>query len=134
VGCVFRSAALVALALGWGTGCYRAARPEARELAQLGPLVGEGLASYYGSELQGHRTANGEIFDKQKLTAAHRTLQFGTCLTVLNLKNLKRVNVRVNDRGPFAGHRIIDVSEAAAGQLGMISSGVVTVRLYRCEQ
>lgn len=96
--------------------------------------MGEGLASFYGGELQGHRTASGEIFDRQKLTAAHRTLRFGTCLTVLNVRNLKQVNVRVNDRGPFAEHRIIDLSEAAARQLGMTASGVVPVRLHRCER
>ena len=96
--------------------------------------MGEGLASFYGRELQGHRTASGEIFDRQKLTAAHRTLRFGTCLTVLNVQNLKQVNVRVNDRGPFADRRIIDLSEAAARQLGMTTAGVVPVRLYRCER
>ncbi len=92
------------------------------------------MASFYGRELEGHRTASGEPFDRQKLTAAHRTIRLGSCLTVLNVENRKRVNVRVNDRGPFAEHRIIDVSEAAARELGMISAGVAPVRLYRCER
>lgn len=94
--------------------------------------MGEGLASYYGPGLAGHRTASGETFDPRKLTAAHRTLAFGTCVRVLNVRNGREVDVRVNDRGPFAKERIIDVSEAAGRRLDMIASGVAHVRLTHC--
>jgi rare lipoprotein A len=124
----WRSAA-VALVLVGASGCYRSARPEP---AGRGAFIGEGLASYYGPDLEGHRTASGEIFDPRKLTAAHRSIRFGTCLTVVNVQNQRSVNVRINDRGPFSKNRIVDVSQAAAEKLGMIAAGVVTVRLYLC--
>lgn len=92
----------------------------------------EGLASFYGAGLHGRPTANGETFDKEKLTAAHRTLPFGSCVHVESLSSGRSVNVRINDRGPFVGNRIIDLSEAAARQLGMISSGVGRVKLSPC--
>lgn len=92
----------------------------------------EGLASFYGAGLHGRPTANGETFDKEKLTAAHRTLPFGTCVHVESLATGRSVNVRINDRGPFVGNRIIDLSEAAARDLGMISSGVGRVKLSPC--
>jgi len=98
-----------------------------------GPAYGEGLASYYGAGLQGRPTANGERFDKEQLTAAHKTLPFGTCVEVTSLSNGKSVRVRVNDRGPYVGGRIIDLSEAAARELGLISAGVGRVRLRPCE-
>ena len=85
-----------------------------------------GSASWYQ---HGSRTANGERFNPDGLSAAHRTLPFGTRLTVTNLRNGKSVNVRVNDRGPFTGGRILDVSRGAARQLGMISSGTAKVRV-----
>lgn len=97
-----------------------------------GPAFGEGLASYYGAELQGRPTANGERFDKEKLTAAHRTLPFGTCVVVTAVQSGRAVTVRVNDRGPYVGGRIIDLSEAAARELGFIDAGVARVRLSRC--
>jgi rare lipoprotein A len=107
-------------------------RGDSPSTEQLGEFLGEGTASYYGSELEGRRTASGEGFDPAKLTAAHRTLRFGTCLTVLHMENRRRVKVRVNDRGPFAQNRIVDLSQAAAARLGMLSAGVARVRLYRC--
>lgn len=94
--------------------------------------LGEGLASYYGAGLDGRPTASGERFDKDALTAAHRSLPFGACVEVLNLANGRSVQVRINDRGPYARGRIIDVSEAAARQLGMIEAGVARVRLQAC--
>ncbi|MHB8872499.1 MAG: septal ring lytic transglycosylase RlpA family protein [Myxococcaceae bacterium] len=97
-----------------------------------GEELGEGLASYYGAGLHGRPTASGERFDKEQLTAAHRSLPFGTCVQVLYLKTGRSVKVRVNDRGPFVGGRIIDVSEAAARELGLLSAGVGRVRLSRC--
>jgi rare lipoprotein A len=88
---------------------------------------GTGKASWYGGEYQGRLTASGEVFDKNKLTAAHRTLPFQTIVNVRNLNNGKSVRVRINDRGPFIHGRIIDLSEAAAKALGMIREGVIPV-------
>jgi rare lipoprotein A len=88
-----------------------------------------GKASYYGNEFDGRKTANGEIFRQNKLTAAHRTLPFGTMVTVKNLANGRTVTVRITDRGPFAGGRIIDLSRAAAQAIDMIKQGVVAVEI-----
>jgi rare lipoprotein A len=90
---------------------------------------GEGTASYYADSLQGNPTASGEPYDKDALTAAHRSLPFGTRVKVTNLGNGKSVVVRINDRGPHVESRIIDVSGAAASKLGMISSGTAEVKL-----
>jgi len=95
-------------------------------------LIGEGAASYYGASLHGRPTANGERYDRGGLTAAHRKLPFGACVLVLNVENGRSVQVRVNDRGPYARGRLIDVSEAAARALGMMRQGVARVRLSRC--
>lgn len=97
-----------------------------------GARLGEGLASYYGGALRGHRTANGERFDPDALTAAHRTLAFGTCLRIENAGNGRSVQVRVNDRGPFVQGRLVDVSEAAARALDFVRQGVARVRLFLC--
>jgi rare lipoprotein A len=97
-----------------------------------GRVYGEGLASFYGAGLNGRPTANGERFDKDAFTAAHKTLPFGTCVEVTSLSNGRTVRVRINDRGPYVGGRIIDLSEAAARELGLISSGVGRVRLNAC--
>ena len=94
--------------------------------------IGEGLASYYGEAFRGRRTASGEIFDPGRLTAAHRTLPFGTCLRVENLANGRSVEVRVNDRGPFVEGRIVDLSEQAARRLDFLREGVSRVRLREC--
>ena len=94
-----------------------------------GPHELSGLASYYADDFHGKATANGEIFDMEALTAAHRTLPFGTVLRVTNLGNGKEVTVRVNDRGPFVGDRVIDLSLAAARELGLEASGVATVSI-----
>ena len=104
---------------------HRASPPHHAWLAQ-------GTASFYGPGLWGNKTASGERLRKQDLTAASRTLRFGTCLDVLNLDNGKRVRVRVNDRGPYAGHRLIDVSYAAGRALGMLEKGLAHVRLFLC--
>lgn len=124
---------LLWVAIGCSAGCYRASPPDAVPY-DLGPLIAEGVASFYGRELDGRRTASGETYDRLKMTAAHPALRFGTCLTVVNVQNRRRVKVRVNDRGPFVQHRIIDLSEAAARELGMISAGVARVRLYGCDR
>lgn len=94
--------------------------------------VGEGIASYYGAGLRGNRTASGERFDPEELTAAHPSMAFGTCLRVQNLENGTSVRVRVNDRGPFVKGRIVDVSEAAARALRFIRRGIARVRLFLC--
>jgi rare lipoprotein A len=91
--------------------------------------VGEGVASYYGNELAGNRTSSGERFNPAALTCAHRSLPLGTMLRVTNLSNGRSVIVRVNDRGPFARGRVLDVSLAAARQIAMIGPGSARVRL-----
>jgi len=88
-----------------------------------------GTASWYGGKFQGRKTANGEIFDTNKFTAAHRALPFHTEVRVTNLENGKSTVVRINDRGPFVQGRIIDLSRAAAEELDMIHSGTARVRL-----
>ncbi|MFP6849890.1 MAG: septal ring lytic transglycosylase RlpA family protein [Pseudomonas sp.] len=89
----------------------------------------EGQASYYGARHHGNKTASGERFDQHALTAAHRSLPFGSLLLVTNLRNDKSVVVRINDRGPYAKKRIIDLSQKAAEQLDMLRDGVAPVRL-----
>jgi rare lipoprotein A len=88
-----------------------------------------GMASYYGNELAGNRTANGERFDPGELTAAHRTLPFGSMVRVTNMSTGDSVIVRINDRGPFSRGRVIDVSHAAAREIGMQRSGTARVKL-----
>ena len=91
--------------------------------------VQEGEASYYAHKYHGRTTANGETYDENKMTAAHKTLPFGTTVRVTNLANGKKVVVRINDSGPFIKGRIIDLSYKAAGELDYISRGVVKVRV-----
>jgi rare lipoprotein A len=131
---------LLAVVLGVGllTGCaQRAARPPSSARPEEGKAprtyLGEGLASYYGPGLHGRKTASGERFDQNAMTAAHRTVRFGTCLRVVNMENGKSVEVRINDRGPFKEERIIDVSLGAARKLEMVEKGLARVRLYRCK-
>jgi rare lipoprotein A len=88
-----------------------------------------GQASWYGPQHQGKQTASGTTYDQAALTAAHRSLPFGSKVKVTNLANGKSVEVEINDRGPFTENRIIDLSEAAAKTLGMIESGTANVRL-----
>jgi rare lipoprotein A len=92
-------------------------------------LVETGLGSWYGRRFHGKLTASGEVFNQEKFTAAHRTLPWGSRVKVTNLANGKSVEVRINDRGPFGKGRIIDVSRAAARVLGMVGSGITTVRV-----
>ncbi len=88
-----------------------------------------GTASYYADEFDGRKTANGETYDMNAFTAAHRTLPFNTRVRVRNLNNAKEVVVRINDRGPFKDNRVIDLSLGAAKEIGMISSGTAQVEL-----
>lgn len=88
-----------------------------------------GLASYYGNEFHGRKTANGERFDQTRLTAAHKQLPFGTQVRVTNTDNGRSVVVRINDRGPFAKGRIIDLSRSAFTTIASANAGVVPVRI-----
>jgi rare lipoprotein A len=98
-----------------------------RESGSFGPR--EGMASYYGREFNGRKTASGERFDMHKFTAAHRELPFGTMVKVTNLANGKTVVVRVNDRGPFKRDRIIDLSLAAGKAIEMMGTGTARVKI-----
>lgn len=89
----------------------------------------QGVASWYGEEFAGRVTASGEIFDPMQLTAAHPALPFGTVANVTNVQNGQMVEVRINDRGPFVGNRIIDLSYAAAEKIGLVEKGIGTVEL-----
>ena len=93
--------------------------------------IEEGVASWYGGNdgFEGKPTASGEIYDSVKMTAAHRQLPLGTVLDVTNVDNARTVRVRINDRGPFVKGRIIDLSRAAAREIGIVGSGTGTVRL-----
>ncbi len=91
--------------------------------------VQRGEASWYGPGFHGRTTANGEKYDMNAMTAAHRTLPFGTLVKVTNVANGKSVVVRINDRGPYCGDRIIDLSKAAAQAIGMLKTGTAEVRI-----
>ncbi|MGB3795388.1 MAG: septal ring lytic transglycosylase RlpA family protein [Alteraurantiacibacter sp.] len=120
--------------LGKGT-----ASVETMQVSQIEPVmktpspresaIGDGEASFYGTELAGNRTANGEAFDPYQLTAAHRTLPLGSEVRVTNPRNDASVIVRINDRGPYHGNRVIDLSYAAAQEIGLIRSGTGRVNL-----
>ena len=97
----------------------------------LGDYHAQGKASYYGAYHHGKKTASGERFDQHALTAAHRTLRFGSRVRVTNLRNDKSVIVRINDRGPYSRGRIIDLSKHAARQIGMLNAGVATVQVQQ---
>jgi rare lipoprotein A len=88
----------------------------------------EGLASFYGKEFNGKTTANGDVFNSRYYTCAHRTLPFGTLIQIENPRNGKKVIVKVNDRGPFVGERVIDLSREAARKLGLIQHGVSDIK------
>lgn len=118
--------ALAALALL--AGCSRAVLTT----PSVPPVTGMeevGMASWYGAPHHGRRTASGEVFDMHQLTAAHKTLPFGTRLLVTNRDTNQSAEVRVNDRGPFVGGRILDVSYAAARLLGAVGPGLIPVRV-----
>jgi len=94
----------------------------------------EGIASWYGPDFHGKKTSNGEIFNTNDFTAAHRTLPFGTIVKVVSLENNKEITVRINDRGPFAKDRIIDLSHAAANEIGALKDGTMHVKLVVLEE
>ncbi len=112
-------------------------RPAASSLLLCAALAfgaEEGLASWYAGKFQGRRTASGEIFDTNQMTAAHKTLPFGTRVRVRNLDNGREVVVRINDRGPFVEGRVIDLSRAAAEAIEMTGSGLARVRVEIVER
>ncbi|MGD9331102.1 MAG: septal ring lytic transglycosylase RlpA family protein [Desulfobacterales bacterium] len=118
--------------LGWAVllflaGCASQPAPAPEATAEVG------LASYYADRFHGRPTANGERYDRNALTAAHRYLPFGTRVQVTRLDNGKTVAVRINDRGPFVAGRVIDLSRAAAQRIGMLRKGVVRVRVLQLD-
>lgn len=117
-------AGLAAAVVASGCSLFRAPAPPPIEDG-----VQVGMASWYGPGFHGRRTASGEIYDQDALTAAHPSLPFGTRVRVTNLDNGRAVDVRITDRGPFAGGRIIDLSRAAARVIGLIGPGVGRVRV-----
>jgi rare lipoprotein A len=123
---------LTMLAVGLIYSAAQAAVMPVKISCDPGSLIGKGAASWYGAELHGERTASGKIFDMHAMTAAHRTLPFGTKVKVINRRNGRSVVVIVTDRGPYAKGRIIDVSMAAARELGMYRRGTGRVELRRC--
>jgi rare lipoprotein A len=118
----------VALAALIGSGCASTKTSRPASAPAPGTRI-VGFASWYGQRHQGRETASGETFDMNKLTAAHRTMPFGTRLRVTNVENGRSVVVRVNDRGPWVNDRVLDVSLAAAKTLGMTGDGVTKVEI-----
>lgn len=98
-------------------------------LAHANDFKQEGTASWYGPGFHGKKTASGEIFDQNELTAAHKRLPLGTKIRVTNLENGKSVVVKINDRGPFHSNRVLDLSQAAAQKIGLLHSGVTNVSI-----
>jgi rare lipoprotein A len=122
-------AAALALSLGASAATAQGSPDGAGAVNGAAASKESGIASWYGADFHGRPTSSGETYDKEKLTCAHRTLAFGTYILVRNLDNGSSVVVRVNDRGPFAKNRIIDLSEAAARIIGMIPTGTARVSL-----
>lgn len=133
---MLRMLAVVSFALLMSSSCTRNKRvkgvPQAPSRNVRAVQIGEserGIASWYGDPYHGRQSANGEVFDMNGKTAAHRTIPFGTWVRVENETNQKRVNVRITDRGPFVGERIIDLSRRAAEEIAMIGPGTAMVKL-----
>jgi rare lipoprotein A len=114
---------------GWASQPRSTNRSASAPIGAEPSSVSNGVASYYGKDHHGKKTANGEVFDMYKLTAAHRSLPFGTQVKVTNLSNQRSVIVRINDRGPYYQGRIIDLSLAAAKSLEMVEAGITQVKL-----
>jgi rare lipoprotein A len=124
-------AAMLIAPLSIVTGCARKISAHVPSPAIPAP-IGEtetGIASWYGLPYHGRRSANGQMYDMEKLTAAHRSLPFDTWVEVTNLENKKHVDVRITDRGPFVKGRIIDLSLAAAREIDMVEAGIARVKL-----
>jgi rare lipoprotein A len=117
-------AAVLVLALSCGP-----RRLPSKDAAPAAGWDEEGIASWYGKKFHGRRTANGERYDMYGISAAHKTLPFGSVVLVRNMNNGRELKVRINDRGPFVRGRIIDLSYGAARKLDMIRDGIVPVRI-----
>lgn len=100
---------------------------EVEAAVEKAAIVSTGVVSWYGDKFHGRKTASGEVYDKQELTAAHKTLPFGTKVKVTNTRNGKSVVVEINDRGPFVKSRVLDLSEAAFKEIGHTNTGVMHV-------
>jgi len=98
-------------------------------LGMYGPYYEVGIASWYGPGFDGNLTANGEIYDMEGVSAAHKTLPFGTIVRVVEFDTRRSIVVRINDRGPFVDGRIIDLSKGAAAELGIVNKGITKVGL-----
>lgn len=128
VPCRYLLLALLLLCQFLATACSNNRKPAGP--TSLGVPVQRGIASWYGPRFHGRRTANGERYDMNELTAAHPSLPFGTKVGVRNTRTGREVLVRVNDRGPFSKNRIIDLSYAAAREIGVVGPGTAAVELY----
>lgn len=126
---------LPAAAITYDRPAFPHPRPKAQvPLRSLSPAYRSiGVASWYGPGFHGRLTASGEVYDMNAMTAAHRTLPFGTEVLVTNLANNTTLNLVINDRGPFVGQRVIDVSREAAYQLGFLNNGLTEVRIVAIE-
>lgn len=126
---LFLSLSLFLASCGVTSRIDKKSRADNRTTVSTGQILEEGVASWYGPNFHGKLTANGEKYDMHGLTAAHRTLPFNTVLEVENKDNGKKVKVRINDRGPFAKDRIIDLSKKAAEEIEMVGPGTANVLL-----
>ena len=115
-------------------GSVEATKSEDVDVSEPDTDVFYGKASYYADKFHGRTTASGEVYNSNEFTAAHRSLPFGTIVEVENLQNERSVRVRINDRGPFKSGRVIDLSRAAAEEIGMVSAGVVDVEVRVIEK
>jgi rare lipoprotein A len=120
--------AILCVLLVW-SGCGRGRRAARAPAIPVPGWSEEGIASWYGDPYHGRQAANGEIYDMEQMTAAHRTLPFGAMVEVTNHTNGKKVDVRITDRGPFVDGRIIDLSRAAARAIDLIRPGIAAVRI-----
>ncbi len=127
-GRIHAGAALIGALAAALSGCARRASPRTPAAVKIGTTQ-KGIASWYGVPYHGRPAASGEIYDMEQFTAAHRTFPFNTWVEVTDLDNGKKVDVRVNDRGPFVRHRIIDLSLAAAREIDMLGPGTARVKL-----
>jgi rare lipoprotein A len=133
---VFARLAVLALASLLPGAAARADRSDGPDVGDIASAiergifaVQEGIVSWYGAQFQDRKTASGERFDAAAMTMAHPSLPFGTHVRVTNLRNGRSVVVRVNDRGPFVGRRIADLSQAAAAEIGMMRKGLARARI-----
>jgi rare lipoprotein A len=120
---------LVAIAVCAGCGRNQPVRASVPPAPVAGEYVEQGIASWYGVPFHGRRAANGEVYDMNQPTAAHKTLPFGSMVRVHNLDNGRQTDVRITDRGPFIDGRIIDLSLAAAQSVDMVRAGIARVRI-----